>query len=100
MLHAPITFADGFPELRGDSYGILANVKAGGCFLRSGWGGALCDAMTPAAGEVVIEGKRGLCGFASTNLDFVLRQNKVDNLVLCGFLTNCCVGAGQAAQSL
>jgi len=40
---------------------------------------------------VVVEGKRGLDGFASTNLDFVLRQNQIENVVLGGFLTNCCV---------
>ncbi len=44
------------------------SVKAGGCFKASGWGGAICDAMKPAEGDLVVEGKRGLCGFASTNL--------------------------------
>ncbi|KAI8463262.1 MAG: Isochorismatase-like protein [Monoraphidium minutum] len=33
----------------------------------------------------------GLCGFASTNLDFILGQRRVENVVLAGFLTNCCV---------
>ena len=33
-----------------------------------------------------MEGKRGLCGFASTNLDFILGQRKIDNVVLAGFL--------------
>lgn len=40
---------------------------------------------------MVIEGKRGLDGFMSTNLDFVLRQNSIENIALGGFLTNCCV---------
>ncbi len=39
----------------------------------------------------MIEGKRGLDGFASTNLDFILRSRGLTNLVLGGFLTNCCV---------
>ncbi|WP_199797538.1 cysteine hydrolase [Hymenobacter amundsenii] len=34
---------------------------------------------------------RGLDGFVSTNLDFVLRQRGITHLVLAGFLTNCCV---------
>jgi ureidoacrylate peracid hydrolase len=42
--------------------------------------------MTPATEDVTIQGKRGLCGFASTNLDFVLRQKGVDTLLLAGFL--------------
>lgn len=91
VIHAPIVFSDDYKELSPNSYGILANVKAGGCFKASGWGGAICDAMEPHEGDVVVEGKRGLCGFASTNLDFILRQRGVRTVALCGFLTNCCV---------
>ena len=47
--------------------------------------------MTPAPEDIIVQGKRGLCGFASTNLDFVLRQNGITNIALGGFLTNCCV---------
>lgn len=38
-----------------------------------------------------MEGKRGLDGFASTNLDFILRSRGIKNIALGGFLTNCCV---------
>ena len=69
----------------------MAGVKEGGCFKASEWGGAICDELAPQQGDVVVEGKRGLDGFASTNLDFVLRQNQIENVVLGGFLTNCCV---------
>ncbi len=47
--------------------------------------------MTPEPQDIVIEGKRGLDGFASTNLDFVLRSRGITNIALGGFLTNCCV---------
>jgi ureidoacrylate peracid hydrolase len=41
-------------------------------------------------GDVIVSGKLGLCGFFLTNLDFLLRQNKIKNVVLMGgFLTNC-----------
>jgi nicotinamidase-related amidase len=40
---------------------------------------------------VVIEGKRGLGTFESTNLDWVLRQRGITDVALGGFLTNCCV---------
>lgn len=39
----------------------------------------------------MIEGKRGLDTFASTNLDFILRSKGITTIVLGGFLTNCCV---------
>ncbi|MFT3872649.1 MAG: cysteine hydrolase [Nocardioides sp.] len=44
-----------------------------------------------AEGDIVIECKRGLDTFASTNLDFMLRSKGIKTLVLGGFLTNCCV---------
>ena len=91
VLHAPITFSDDFRELSTAGYGILANVKAGECFKASQWGGAIIDKMQPTPEEIVVAGKRGLCGFASTNLDFILRQHGITTLAICGFLTNCCV---------
>jgi ureidoacrylate peracid hydrolase len=45
----------------------------------------------PQGGDIVIEGKRGLDTFASTNLDFILRSKGIRTLALGGFLTNCCV---------
>jgi ureidoacrylate peracid hydrolase len=47
--------------------------------------------LKPQPGDIVVEGKRGLCGFASTNLDFILRSRGIDTIALGGFLTNCCV---------
>eukprot|EP00878_Enallax_costatus_P025143 GHUV01026869.1.p1 GENE.GHUV01026869.1~~GHUV01026869.1.p1 ORF type:complete len:169 (+),score=53.81 GHUV01026869.1:593-1099(+) len=91
ICHVPITFSNDYRELAKEPYGILGNVKASGSFKRDGWGGAICEAMTPEAGDVIIQGKSGLCGFASTNLNFVLAHNHIENVVLAGFLTNCCV---------
>jgi nicotinamidase-related amidase len=39
----------------------------------------------------VIEGKRGLDCFFSTNLDFILRARGITDIAIAGFLTNCCV---------
>ena len=47
--------------------------------------------MAPQAGDVVVEGKRGLDTFATTNLDFILRARGITTIALGGFLTNCCV---------
>ncbi len=47
--------------------------------------------LAPQPGDIVVEGKRGLDTFASTNLDFMLRSKGIDTIVLGGFLTNCCV---------
>ena len=91
IMHAPITFAAGYGELTRHPYGILKGVVDGKAFVRGSWGAAIVDALAPAPGDIVIEEKRGLDAFASTNLDFILRSKGIKTVVLGGFLTNCCV---------
>jgi ureidoacrylate peracid hydrolase len=91
VMHAPITFAEGYNEITAHPYGILKGVVDGNAFVKGSWGAAIVDDLAPAEGDIVIEGKRGLDTFASTNLDFILRSKGITTLVLGGFLTNCCV---------
>jgi ureidoacrylate peracid hydrolase len=91
VMHAPITFAKGYGELSAHPYGILKGVVDGQCFVKGSWGAAIIDDLAPQEGDIVIEGKRGLDTFASTNLDFILRNKGITTIVLGGFLTNCCV---------
>jgi len=91
IMHAPITFAEGYNELTRHPYGILKGVVDGNAFVKGTWGAAIVDDLKPADGDILIEGKRGLDTFASTNLDFILRSKGIDTIVLGGFLTNCCV---------
>jgi ureidoacrylate peracid hydrolase len=91
IVFVPITFADGFGEMRDEPYGILKGVKDSKSFVKGGWGASIVDVLTPKAGDIVIEGKRGLGTFESTNLDWVLRQRGITDVALGGFLTNCCV---------
>ncbi len=91
IIHAPITFTPDYHELSATPYGILANVVATKSFRKGTWGGEIVDSLKPADNDIVIEGKRGLCAFASTNLDFILRSRGITTIALGGFLTNCCV---------
>jgi nicotinamidase-related amidase len=91
IMHAPITFAPGYGELSSHPYGILKGVVDGSAFVKDTWGAAIVDELAPQPGDIVIEGKRGLATFASTNLDFILRSKGIHTIVLGGFLTNCCV---------
>ncbi len=91
ILHAPISFADGYPEVPSEPYGILAGIVGANAFRKGSWGVEIADEMAPAEGDIVVEGKRGLDCFASTNLDFILRQRGITGLAIAGFLTNCCV---------
>jgi nicotinamidase-related amidase len=91
VMHAPITFAEGYNELSSHPYGILKGVVDGNAFVKDSWGAAIVEDLAPQAGDILIEGKRGLDTFASTNLDFILRSKGITTIVLGGFLTNCCV---------
>ena len=91
IVFAPITFTDDYHELTPQPYGILKGVVDSQSFRKGTWGAEIIDALKPQAEDIVIEGKRGLCGFASTNLDFILRSRGLSTVALGGFLTNCCV---------
>ena len=91
IIHAPITFTDDYHELTSQPYGILKGVVDSKSFRKGTWGAEIVDVLKPEPQDIVIEGKRGLCGFASTNLDFILRSRGITDIALGGFLTNCCV---------
>jgi ureidoacrylate peracid hydrolase len=91
IVYAPITFTDDYHELSPTPYGILKGVVDSKSFRQGTWGAQIVDALKPEPGDIVIEGKRGLDGFATTNLDFILRARGISTIALGGFLTNCCV---------
>jgi nicotinamidase-related amidase len=91
IVHAPITFAPGYGELAEHPYGILKGVVDSTAFVKGEWGAEIVDSLAPQEGDVIVEGKRGLDTFATTNLDFILRARGITTIALGGFLTNCCV---------
>ena len=91
IVYAPITFTDDYHELTAQPYGILKGVVDSKSFRKGTWGAEIVEDLKPQPQDIVIEGKRGLCGFASTNLDFILRSRGIKTIALGGFLTNCCV---------
>jgi len=91
IVHVPIGFAPDYRELAPEPYGILKGVVDSQSFQKGSWGAEIADVMKPEGADIVAEGKRGLCGFATTNLDFILRSRGITDIALAGFLTNCCV---------
>lgn len=91
IIYAPIAFEEGYYEITEHPYGILKGVVDSNAFVKGSWGAAIVDDLKPQAGDIVVEGKRGLDTFASTNLDFILRSKGIETIALGGFLTNCCV---------
>jgi ureidoacrylate peracid hydrolase len=91
IVFVPISFSPDYHELAPQPYGILKGVVDSQSFRKGSWGAEIVDSLQPQAQDIVIEGKRGLCGFATTNLDFILRSRGITDIALAGFLTNCCV---------
>lgn len=91
IVHVPITFSGDYHELSALPYGILKGVVDSKSFRKGEWGAEIVDVLKPEPTDIVVEGKRGLCGFATTNLDFILRSRGITTIALAGFLTNCCV---------
>tara|TARA_R110000787_G_scaffold32138_6_gene84934 strand:- start:7763 stop:8401 length:639 start_codon:yes stop_codon:yes gene_type:complete len=91
VIHVAISFAKNYNELTQTPYGILKGIVDNKAFIKSTWGAEIIDELTPLKDDIIIEGKRGLCGFYSTNLGFILRSKGIRNVAIGGFLTNCCV---------
>jgi nicotinamidase-related amidase len=91
VIHSPIAFQEGYYEITSHPYGILKGVVDTSSFIKGSWGCEIVGDVAPVDGDIVIEGKRGLDAFGSTNLDFILRSKGITTVVLAGFLTNCCV---------
>src|ERR1700675_329044 len=70
IIHAPITFTPDYHELNPNPYGILKGVVDSQAFRKGTWGAEIVQELTPEPQDIVVEGKRGLDAFASTNLDF------------------------------
>jgi nicotinamidase-related amidase len=93
VVHVPISFQQGYPEIGKNPYGILKGVIDAGAFQKNEKGSEFYDAFKPAQKDIIAEGKKTLCAFGSSNLDTVLRANNIKNLAFAGFLTNVCVEA-------
>ncbi len=91
IFHVGISFSEDFKEISKTPFGILGNVKAGQCFVKDTWNSDFVDSIKPIKDDIVVLGKSGLCGFESTNLQFLLGQHNIETVAIAGFLTNCCV---------
>jgi nicotinamidase-related amidase len=91
LIHIPISFTENYSELTSTPYGILKGIVDNDAFQKTTWGVQIVDSLAPQKEDIIVEGKRGLCGFHSTNLDFILRSKGIKNIAIGGFLTNCCV---------
>lgn len=90
VIHSPFIFNEQYFEDH-QMQGIVKAVADGNAFRQGTWGAEIIDELRPQEGDKVVSGKCTLCGFNNTNLDELLKQGKIKNVVIGGFLTNFCV---------
>ena len=82
------------PDGRSDSPAFLAakaRVAKNPLYTLDGtWGHEFVDDLAPASGEVVVKKHRS-SGFVKTDLDLILRSNRIESVVVTGCITNGCV---------
>ena len=91
VIHAPIMFKEDASDNPNKGLGILAGCATDKLFTEGTWNADFHESMKPATGDLVVENKKGLDAFPGTNLEALLKENKIETLALSGFLTNCCV---------
>ncbi|MFE7776675.1 cysteine hydrolase [Streptomyces sp. NPDC057445] len=55
------------------------------------WGGQFHPDFRPADGDVVVQEHWGQSGFATTDLDFQLKQHGISHVIVIGLLANTCI---------
>jgi len=91
VFHAPIMFKADASDNPNKGLGILAGCAKDSLFTEGTWNVEFCDEVKPVDGDVIVKGKKGLDAFPNTDLEKELVSRGIETVVLCGFLTNCCV---------
>lgn len=91
VLHTPIMFRADASDNPNKALGILAGCANDSLFTEGTWNCDFCKEMVPKEADLVVRGKKGLDAFPNTNLEELLVSKGIETVVLCGFLTNCCV---------
>ena len=91
IVYITVSFRDDYADAPAHSP-LFQDEKARGVMKAGSPGAAICDELTPQAGDIVIN-KHGVDPFNGTPLVNVLRARDVDTLVLTGVWTNYVVEA-------
>lgn len=91
VIHVGLRFQKGYPELANGKSGLRKAIPNAGTFLINEFGSQFYETVKPVEGEFIVTGRIGASGFAGSNLDAYLRNNKIENLYLVGYATHVCV---------
>lgn len=84
IVHAPLII-DPF-----NKKGLYAHITFGKLFTKDSWKSALTDGLYKES-DSIIKGRYAFDAFTGSDLDILLRENGIQTLFLCGFITDQCV---------
>lgn len=91
IIHCGLKYQKGHPELANGKAGLREAIKHLETFPINDFRSQFYETMTPIEGEFITSGRTGSSGFAGSNLDIYLRNNKIETIYLVGYATNVCV---------
>ncbi|KJM47062.1 cysteine hydrolase family protein [Klebsiella aerogenes] len=86
VIYVSVGFRNGYPEVSQNNT-IFSAIKANGIFINDSEETAIHEGVAPAENEVVIV-KRRVGAFSFTELDMVLRAQRIENLIIAGVTTS------------
>jgi len=90
IIHSPVIMKAGV-RFKDADFDPHAYASMDGLFLEDTWNSQFSDEIQPLVGEEILRGRNDFCAFQGTELISILTRNKIDTLVICGFLSNVCV---------
>jgi len=91
IAHVGLRFQKGYPELANGKSGLNKAIPTFGTFPLNEFGSQFYEPLKPVENEFIVTGRTGASGFAGSNLDVWLRNNKIEDLYLVGYATHVCV---------
>lgn len=83
VIFVNIAWRPGFPELPADTCGLLKEAKEKNECLVGSWGAEVIEELTPRENEIIVT-NFGSDGFEGTDLDLILRTNRITDLYVAG----------------
>lgn len=97
VFHVGLRFRPGYPDMNTSAH-IFQNIKGAGAMLEGSWGGEFYPSVEPLGNETIVV-KRGVGGFAGSDLNLLLRAAGIRTLILAGVATNFVI-EGTARQAV
>ncbi len=83
IIYVNIAWRRGAPELPADTCGLLKGAKESGECVVGSWGAGVIDELKPYGDDIVVTNFNS-DGFEGTELDMILRANRIDTLYFTG----------------